>query len=68
MIEKIAEELVIPVRSPYNAIVNHFHADIRQTSIQSKAGFSSEPNKTYVIAGGTGELGRAIAEYYLDRE
>jgi hypothetical protein len=50
---------------PYNAIVYHFHADIRQTSIQSKAGFSSEPNKTYVIGGGTGELGRAIAEWMV---
>jgi hypothetical protein len=62
MIEKIAEESAIPVSGPYNALVNHFHADIRQTSIQSKAGSSSKPNKTYVIAGGTGEPGRAIAE------
>jgi hypothetical protein len=65
MIGKIAEESVIPVSGPYNTIVKHFHADIRQTSIQSKAGFSSEPNKTYVIAGGTGELGCAIAEWMI---
>jgi hypothetical protein len=62
MIRKIAEESAIAVSGPYNAIVNHFHTGIRQTSIQSKAGFSFEPNKTYVIAGGTGELGRTIAE------
>jgi hypothetical protein len=42
--------------------VNHFHTDIRQASIQSKAGFSSEPKKIYVIAGGTGELSRATVE------
>jgi hypothetical protein len=65
MIGKIAEESVIPVIGPYNAIVKHFHADIRQTPIQSKAGFSSEPNKTYLIAGGTGELDRAIAEWMV---
>jgi hypothetical protein len=60
---KMAEESVIPVSGPYNVIINRFHADIRQTSIQSKAGFHSVPNKTYVMAGGTGELGRAIAEW-----
>jgi hypothetical protein len=35
---KMAEESVIPVSGPYNVIINRFHADIRQTSIQSKAG------------------------------
>jgi hypothetical protein len=60
MIGKIAKESVIPVSGPYSAIVNHFHTDIRQTSIQSKAGFLSD-----VIAGGTGGLSCTIAEWMV---